>query len=138
MKTWTVSKLINEKPGIVKNTSIPRAKVVTVIITFFKFAMIEILKGNTLQLPFGSTIAVYKQEARQFTLKRSRFKKIVEPAVSRRGMTAKYCIVADAGPRYNKTFILNNYLIKLEASNIFRKALHKILTNTNHEYQKQP
>ena len=140
MKIWTVSNLIKEKPAIIQGTGLSKAKVVTVITTFFRLAMIEILKGSTVKLPFGSSIGIYRSEQvnKKPPLKRSRFKKKIEYAVSKRGMNVHYSIIADAGPKFNKTTNHKNRLIKIEATQVFRSTLSRILNKTNHEYKISP
>ena len=133
---WTVSNLIKEKPYIVKNTGFSKAKASMVITTFFKFAMVSILRGNRISLPFGSTIKIEKSRYKTGELpplKRKRYSGVVEYATSPRGHKYKYSIVADSGYRFRQKD--NDSKIKLVANQTFRSKLHQLLIKTKLDYQ---
>lgn len=133
---WTVSNLIKEKPYIVKNTGLSKAKASMVITTFFKFAMLSILRGNKVSLPFGSSIAINKSQYNPGELpplKRTRYSGVVEYATSPRGYKYKYSIVADSGYRFRQKD--SDSKIKLVANQLFRSKLHQLLVKTKIDYQ---
>jgi hypothetical protein len=136
---WTVSKLIKEKPFINRKTGLTKAKAVHVIIVFFKFAMVALLRGEKVYLPFGSSICIHKSEYKKGELpplKRSRFKNVIEYPDGPRGLRYKYSIIADAGIKFRQKDL--DRKIKLIASTEFRFRLHQLLTKTKIEYTLSP
>jgi hypothetical protein len=134
-----VSKLIKEKPFINYKTGLTKAKAVHVIIVFFKFAMVAMLRGEKVYLPFGSSICIHKSEYKKGELpplKRSRFKNVVEYASNPRGFKHKYSIIADAGNKFRQKD--TDRKIKLVACTEFRSRLFQLLTKTKIDYTLSP